>query len=181
MRIFMRFLLTIYILAVLFVTCIILACCWGIIIKEVPGVWLSLLYGNNINQIIVSAIGIVIIIVSFSLMFFGIRKRRPKSTLVKSTGLGTIYISLSALEEMVVRHISSNVAIRGVKASIMIRDSKANINARISISEGSNIPEVLQSLQTSLKEHIEVLAGIQVNKILMLVEKTSQVVKARVE
>lgn len=181
MRIFMRFLLTIYILAVLFITCVALACCWGFIQIGYPQGWLSLLYGNYINQIIVSVICIVVIIVSFSLMFFGIRRRKPKSTIIRNTGMGTIFISISALEEMAVRHISSNAAIRGVKASVMIKDSKANITAKISISEGANIPEVLQSLQVSLKEHIEVLAGIQVNKITMLVEKTSQVVKNRVE
>ena len=56
-----------------------------------------------------------------------------------------------------------------------------NISAKMAIAEGANIPEILLSLQTSLKEHIELLAGIEVNKILLLVEKTSQVVKARVE
>jgi uncharacterized alkaline shock family protein YloU len=181
MRIFMRFLLTIYLIAVLFVTCVVVACCWGIISIELPQYWLSLLYNDYFTRVIASAAGIVIVIVSFSLMFYGIRKRKPKSTLVKNTGMGSILITISALEDMAVRHIASNEAIKNVKASVKIKDSKANIHARIAIAEGANIPEVLQSLQISLKEHIEILAGIQVNKILMLVEKTSQVVKARVE
>jgi uncharacterized alkaline shock family protein YloU len=181
MRILMRFLLTIYILVVLFVSVVVLGCAWEIINDYQPQSWLSLLYSDNLTKIIVSIIVIAVILLSLLLMFYGIRRKKPKSALIKNTGLGGVFISVSAIEEMAMRHIASHEAVRNVKASIKIRDSKANISAKIAIAEGSNIPEVLTSLQASLKEDIEVLAGIQVNKILLLVEKTSQVAKARVE
>lgn len=181
MRIFMRFLLTIYLLAVIFVSGIVLACDWGIIQSAFPQNWLSLLYSDGTTRFVAAVVCILIIILSFMLMFYGVRKRKPKTALIKSTSAGTIFISVNAIEEMAVRHIASNGAIKNVKASIKIRDSKVNILAKLAIAEGANIPELLLSLQTSLKEHIEVLAGIPVNKITMLVEKTSQVVKARVE
>lgn len=181
MRIFMRFLLTIYLLAVIFVAAVVLACNWGIIQAAVPQSWLSLLNSDNLTRFVVSAVCIIIVVLSFMLMFYGIRKRKPKSALIKSTGTGTISISVSAIEEMAMRHISLNGAVKNVRASIKIRDAKADISAKLAIAEGANIPELLLSLQTSLKEHIEVLAGIPVNKITMLVEKTSQIVKARVE
>ncbi len=181
MRIFMRFLLTIYILVVFFVSVVVLVCTWGIIDKNQPLSWLDSLYGNSFAQLIASIIVIAVIILSLLLMFYGIRRKKPQSALIKNTGLGGIYISINAVEEMAMRHIASNEAVRNVKAHIKIRDSKANISARIAIAEGTNIPEVLLSLQTSLKEHIEVLAGIEVNKIRLLVEKTSQIAKARVE
>lgn len=181
MRILMRFLLTIYILVILFASVVILGCTWGIISGFQANSWLNSLYSDSFTQLMTSIIVIAIIILSLLLMFYGIRKKRPQSALIKNTGLGGVFISISAIEEMATRHIASHEAVRNVKASIKIRDSKANISARIAIAEGTNIPEVLLSLQTSLKEHIEVLAGIQVNKIRLLVEKTSQVAKARVE
>lgn len=181
MRILMRFLLTVYILVILFVSAVILACAWGIINVANPEYWIVLLYGDNFTRLMVSIVVIAIIILSFLLMFYGIRRNKPKSALIKNTGLGGVFISVNAIEEMAMRHIASHEAIRNVKTTIKIRDSKANISAKIAIAEGTNIPELLLSLQTSLKEHIEVLAGIQVNKILLLVEKTSQVAKARVE
>jgi uncharacterized alkaline shock family protein YloU len=82
---------------------------------------------------------------------------------------------------MAVRHTMENPAIRSVKADVLNKDGKVNISARVSISEDTNIPETLLALQTSLKSHIELLAGIEVNKIILLVDKTSHVVKARVE
>lgn len=181
MRIFMRFLLTIYILLVLVVSVMTLGMAWGIINVAWPQFWVSQLYGDSFVRLAVSIVVVTVVLLSLLLMFYGIRKRKPKSALIKNTGLGAVFISISAIEEMTMRHIASHEAVRNVKAAINIRDSKANITARLAIAEGANIPEVLLSLQTSLKEHIEVLAGIQVNKITLLVEKTSQVVKARVE
>lgn len=181
MRIFMRFLLTVYILIILFASVVVLGCAWGIINVADPQTWLALLYADNFTKLMTSIIVIAIILLSLLLMFYGIRRKKPKSALIKSTGLGGVFISINAIEEMAMRHIASHEAVRNVKTSIKIRDSKANITAKIAIAEGTNIPEVLLSLQTSLKEHIEVLAGIEVNKIHLLVEKTSQVAKARVE
>ncbi|MGI5849717.1 MAG: alkaline shock response membrane anchor protein AmaP [Christensenellales bacterium] len=181
MRIFMRFLLTIYILFVLFIAGVTLACTWGLIEYVHPQYWMSLLYDNSTVRIIISIIGVAVIVLSIALMFSGIRKRGPKSALIKSTLGGTISISVSAIEEMAMRHVAAHESIRSVKVTSNVKDSKINISAKLAVAEGSNIPDILLSLQTSLKEHIELLAGIQVNKITLLVEKTSQVVKARVE
>lgn len=181
MRIFMRILLTLYILCVLFIAGAVLAMAWGIIEIAHPSYWLTMLYENSGVQIIVSVISIAIVIVSFLLMFSGVRRRKPKSALIQATGNGQISIALSAIEEMAIKHIAVNSAIRSVRASVAVRDSKVDISAKMAVAEGTNIPEVLLSLQTSLKEHIELLCGIEVNKILLLVEKTTQVVKARVE
>jgi uncharacterized alkaline shock family protein YloU len=181
MRIFMRILLTLYLLFFLAVAGVALCCAWGLIGVEYPTYWLDLLYGNLGVKWIVSVIAVVVVLVSFMLMFSGIRRRKPKSAMVRLTEGGTISITLSALEEMTMRFIASNESVRNVRASVGVRDGKLNIHAKLAVAEGTNIPEVLQSLQSGLKTHVEVLAGIEVNKIMLLVEKTTQAVKARVE
>ena len=177
----MRMLLTIYILCVLFITGVTLACAWGLISYDYPNYWLSMLYGNTAVIWIVSAIGVALAIISIMLMFSGIRRRKPKTAKVRITEGGSISITVNALEDMVMRFIAANEQVRSVKAAVSVRESKINAHARLSVAEGTNIPEVLTSLQTGLKAHIEALAGIEVNKIMLLVEKTTQIVKARVE
>jgi uncharacterized alkaline shock family protein YloU len=174
-------LLTIYILFVLFITGVTLACAWGFIVIDHPSYWLKLLYGDTLVIWIVSAIGVVLAIISIMLMFSGIRRRKPKAAKVRMTEGGSISITVNALEDMVMRFIAANEQVKSVRATVSVRDSKINARARLSVVEGTNIPEVLTSLQTGLKAHIEVLAGIEVNKIMLLVEKTTQIVKARVE
>ncbi len=181
MRIFMRILLTLYILAVLFVTGVTLCCAWGLIAVDYPTWWLSQLYSNTGVIWIVSVVGVVVVIISLMLMFSGIRRRKPKTAMVRMTEGGAISITVTALEDMAMRFIAANDTVRSVKAAVSVRDSKLIVNAKLSVSDGTNIPEVLQVLQTGLKAHIELFAGIEVNKIILLVEKTTQVVKARVE
>ncbi len=181
MRIFMRIVLTLYILFVMVVAGVTLACTWWFIAKDNPVLWLDKLYSDPTIRLVVSLIGVAVVIISLVLMFSGIRKRKPKSAFIADTGSGAVSITISALEEMATRHMLANEAVRTVKAAITVRDAKLNVTGRMAVAEGTNIPVTLTDLQKSLKEHIETLSGISVNKISLLVEKTSQIAKARVE
>jgi len=181
MRIFMRIVLTLYILFVMIVAGVTLACTWWFIAKDFPVAWLDMLYADPMVRLVVSIIGIAVVIISLMLMFSGIRKRKPKSAFIVDTGSGAVSITISALEEMATRHMLANDSVRTVKAAVAVRDGKVNIVGRMAVAEGTNIPATLTGLQKSLKEHIETLSGIAVNKISLLVEKTSQIAKARVE
>lgn len=181
MRIFMRIVLTLYILFVIFIMGVTLACAWWFIADKHPAYWLDMLYNNATVRLIVSVVGVIVILVSLILMFSGIRKRKPKSAFIADTGSGAVSITISALEEMAMRHMLATDAVRTVKTFVVVKDGKVSITGRLAVAEGTNIPETLLTLQKSLKEHIETLAGITVGKISLLVEKTSQIAKARVE
>lgn len=177
----MRILLTLYLLFFLAIAVITICCAWGLISIDYPAWWLDQVYSNLGIRWIVSVVAVVVVIISFMLMFSGIHRRKPKAAMVRVTEGGAISITVSALEEMSNRFIAGNDSVRSVKTTVSVRDGKLYVQAKMSVAEGTNIPEVLQSLQTGLKAHIELLAGIEVNKIMLLVEKTTQVVKARVE
>ena len=147
MRIFMRIVLTLYILFVILIAGITLACTWQFIAMDYPTGWLNLLYADATVRLIVSVIGIAVIIISLFLMFSGIRKRKPKSAFIIDTGGGAVSITISALEEMAIRNMLANEAVRTVKASVVIRDGKANIKGRLAVAEGTNIPATLTELQ----------------------------------
>lgn len=181
MRLFLRVLLTLYILFVLFVIGVILVCTWGIIDQIHPQFWVRMLYENSTVFWSVTLGGIAIALLSIALMFSGVRKRKPKTASVCVTEIGAISISLTAVEEMATRYISADASIRSVKASACVREGKLKLTAVMSVVDGTNLPEVLSAIQTGLKSHIEVLAGIEVEKIKLLVDKTAQLVKARVE
>lgn len=181
MRLMIRLLFTLYILFVLFIIGVVLGCVWGLIDQAHPQFWLKALYEDPAVFWAVSIGGVVIAILSFVLMFSGSRKRKPKTAYVSTTDSGMIAVTLSALEEMTTRFISANEAVRSVKASASVRDSKLIIRANMTVAEDTNIPEALKALQDGLKAHLETLSGIEVGRILLLVEKTAQTVKARVE
>jgi uncharacterized alkaline shock family protein YloU len=166
---------------VLFVAGVTLGCAWGWIDASFPQYWLTLLYEDLTVIWIVSIICIVVAIVSFMLMFSGIRKRKPKTAKIGTSEGGAIFVTLNALEEMATRHIASNSAVRSVNVRVSVKEGKACFMSRMTVVEGTCIPDLLNGLQKSLKEHIETLSGIVVNKITLYVDKTAQVVKARVD
>ena len=181
MRIIMRMLLTLYILFVLFIVGVTLACAWGFIDAIHPQYWLKLLYENAVVWWIVSIIGVLVVVLSFMLMFSGIRKRKPKTATISMGDGGAINITLNAIEEMATRHIAADAAVRSVLVRAVPKEGKINIAAQLTVTEGTCIPDVLKALQVSLKAHIETLSGIEVGKITLFVEKTAQLIKARVE
>lgn len=181
MRFFMRLLLTLYILMVLFLVCVTLGCAWGLIDVAFPQYWLMQLVGDTLTIWVVSAVGIVVALVSLMLMFSGIRKRKPKSARITTLDGGAIFVTFNALEDMATRHIAFDSAVKSVSVRVAVRDGKASFTSRMTVVEGTCIPEVLSGLQKSLKEHIETLSGITVDKVTLYVDKTAQVVKARVE
>lgn len=180
MRIFIRFLSAIYVLAVLFVVCVVLLCVWGVIDSIHPHFWIEMLYSGN-TAFPVSLLGVAIVLLSLAFLFSGFKRRTAKDAKVRVTENGIISVSISALEEMTMRYLANDTAIRNVKASVKSKDAKLKVAAVLSVAEGTNIPETLSALQSGLKAHLELLAGIEVYKIKLLVEKTAQVVKARVE
>ncbi len=180
MHIFLRILLTLWLLCMIFFAVVVLFFVWNIIDISYPQYWVLQLYINYWIKAAVTAIAIVLIVVSFVLMFTRMRKRNQKSALIKNTETGAILISFNAIEDIATKHILANSAIKHAKVGIGYKESKVKLHVNLAVAEGTNIPQVLQSLQLSTKMELETLTGIEVGKILLQVEKTSQVVKARV-
>lgn len=181
MRIFIRVLLTLYILCVLCVAVLAVVCAWNVIGAEYPLLWLNTLYTNTWTKILVTVIAFAFIVVSLVLMFARANKKEPKSALITQTGIGAVSISLSAIEDMATKHMLANDAVRNARVNVSAKEAKINLSCKLAVSEGTNIPEVLQAMQVSTKQEVETYAGVEIGKISMLVEKTSQVIKARVE
>ncbi len=181
MRIFIRVLLTLYIIFMLCIAVVTMLSAWNVIGVDYTQGWLDTLYSSGWAKIIVTIIAIIVIIVSFMLMFARTRKKEPKSALITSTETGSISISLSAVEDMATKHMLKNDAVKGAKVSVSVKDAKIDLTCKLTVTEGTNIPEVLSSLQVSTKQEVETYAGVEVGKISVLVERTMHVVKARVE
>ena len=181
MRIFIRVLLTLYIIFMICIAVVTMLGAWNVIAQATAQGWLDTMYTSVWAKIIITIIAVIVIIVSFMLMFARTRKKEPKTALITSTETGSIAIALSAIEEMATKHMLKNDAVKSARVNVGVKDSKIDLTGKLTIAEGTNIPEVLSSLQLSTKQEIETYAGVSVGKISVLVERTMQVAKARVE
>ncbi len=172
-RILLRILLTIYILAFIFLSGVVLACAWGLIDIIHPKFWVDMLYGNTAVKIIASAIALIVIVMSLKFMFTGARERKIKTKTLKETDTGSIKISVLALQDMVNRFVTEIHEIRNYKTNIVTTDKGIDIELSLAVLPGTNIPELTGSLQAGVKDNIETLSGIGVGNINILVTDTS--------
>ena len=70
---------------------------------------------------------------------------------------------------------------REVKSSVGLAENGVRIRLRLSLMPEAVIPEVSAQLQSTLKDYIETLSGINVKEILVYVEDMANLPKPRVE
>jgi len=148
------------------------------------------IYGSNLYCGICIGVGVVLFLISFRLLFFGGKARDrehrqrealPKGALVKTTDLGSAFISIPALDAMVQKHCRANSRIRSTKSLVIpVEDGSVNIQIRLTIMPETIIPELVEKLQKTLKEYVEHYSGIMVREVGVLIEDTSIDPKSRV-
>ncbi len=149
--------------------------------------FLDILFGNTVYLTILGVAGAVLLFIALRLMFAGTGKKekpdvQPVSTLVKASELGSTFISLQALDAMVQKFCRNNNRIRTIASSVRaVRDGGITVSVRLALMPDTDIPELTETLQTSLKQYIEKLSGILVREVGILIEDTSISPKSRVD
>lgn len=117
---------------------------------------------------------ILLLAVGIRLLFApGADKRGlPTSALIRRSEIGGAYITLGALNSMVLRHCRANARVRDCKTHIEIAGETLRILVRISATPETVLPELSDELQHSIKEHIEQLSGITVSNVTVRIEST---------
>jgi len=172
-RIFLRILLTLYILSFIFIAGIVIFCAWNLIDKAHPIYWIENLYGDTVVKIVASAIAAVIIVLSLKFIFTGSRDKKVKTKTLKESESGSIRVSVLALQDMVNRYVMESSDVRNHRSRIITNEKGIDIDLKLAVIPGANIPELTSALQSGLKDNIETYSGIFVNNVDILVDDTS--------
>jgi uncharacterized alkaline shock family protein YloU len=132
------------------------------------GIWFKVLY--------VCIVGFVLV-VGVCLMFFGIKKERPKTAVIASFESGTISIAISALEELAAKFVKQTGAIKGAGISIVPVNDGVDVDVKISILPDVSIPQITQDLQAGLVNYIETYSGIKVKNAKVMVTSIDETIK----
>ena len=161
----------------------------GVVLNLVPAssveYLLEIIYTYQINAVIVGCIGLVILVLALRLMFAGKGKPKiapaPTSALVQAGEIGSAYITLSALDCMVQKHVRGNNRIKDCESQVSAVPEGIAVQLKLSLMPDTNIPELTKALQASLKTYVESLSGIQVTEVAILITATSVNSKSRVD
>lgn len=143
----------------------------------IAGVVGVLTNGYFVNNLIMGAVGIVLLIFAFRLFVAmgkkkDVKQPKPVSTLVNDSQNGCVYITLSAIDGMTQRFCRNNSKVRECISSI---DAGANgilIDLKLAFAPETIIPETTDELQKTLKEYIETICGIKVESVFITVIQT---------
>ena len=114
-----RFVFTIYILIFALLCLFLLGTMFGLInVSFLENTVYTLTAGSFWFKFLYAAIIIVLFIVGISLLFFGIKKSEPKTAIVSQFEHGSIYITVKAIEELVVKYVHGFDDIKGIEIKV---------------------------------------------------------------
>ena len=171
MKVGTRVVLTIYLIAVIVLCGFVLAMIAGLLpASNLTDFAYTAANGDIWFKILYAVIGIVVIIVSFMLMFFGLGKApAPKTAQVATFESGSIVITVKAVEELVERFVHQDKNIKGLKTNVISNQDSLDINLDVSVLPEADIPQVTKDLQQGLSAHIQQHTGIVVSQVKIVV------------
>ena len=116
---------------------------------------------------------ILLILCSYLLSVAFSHKRKPisKSALVKATELGSIQITLNAVDTLVQKFTRGFSQIKDCSSRIVVISSgELAIQVKLQLMPETNVPELSAQLQSEMKEYIQNYSGVTVHEIQVVVE-----------
>lgn len=165
-----RIVFTVYLIAVIALCVFLLGILAGLFTPNSLSDFVYTLQNGAIwYKILYAVIGIVVIIVSFMLMFFGTGKVTPKTAKVAVFDSGSILITVKAIEELVERFVHEKKEVKGLKTNVISYDDAIDINIDICVLPDVDIPEVTKDLQSGLADYVQQHTGITVRQTKIMV------------
>lgn len=97
--------------------------------------------------------------------------RNHKKTLVSSSELGDINITLKAIDNLIKNIVVDREGITDIKTELNSVESGLNINLSLKVFSNYSLPNLTDDLQNEIKKYLEDRAGIEVNKISILIDE----------
>lgn len=134
-----------------------------------PHRWLEDALGTTRGRWTVGLIGAVFFAASVQLIV-GVARRGGGQPVVHETSMGLVSISLDAVENLVKKVARSIKGVREIKAVIAHTKEGLTAHLRGTISPEVSIPEVSEEIQTSVRQYVKRVVGVELVDIRIEVE-----------
>jgi len=159
-------------------------CCgvaWGIFIPTMFAGFGELLTSGLLASILTTVAAVLLLILVLRILF--VRKRKPVAEpvaqnpgiLVRQGENGAAYITVDALQDVILRQVRANQKVRDCKCELAPGEGSAAVRIFISFAPDAIVPEVSTEVQTAVKENVEKMTGVRIDEVQMVVEKALQV------
>ncbi len=172
------FLLIIFALITIFVSGSVLAVTMG---------WVQLLEQANAflavadNRWGVLAVSVFALLLSLWAVVTAVQVPRERDLVIDQSGLGSVGITATALENLIRRAVRDLRDIREVKPVLRSDAEGLVVTLQLNVNPDATLPDISREAQQIVQEHLESKAGIQVSKVKVLIQSVSADVRPRVE
>lgn len=137
-----------------------------------PGVktFLQGLFAVSVGtRILYSGILAVILIIAVRLLIAPNKKPSP-SILVKGADDGDVRVTVAALTAITKQYAIQVEGIRDVVARFVQQEEGVDVHTRLVMAYGVAIPEATQSFKDGVRDHLERMTGLRINRVFVTVE-----------
>ena len=117
------------------------------------------------------AIGSVLLLIALIFLSFGLRSsKKIGNAVLKGSEYGEVLISITALENMVLRVVQQTQGIKDVSRQVSFTPDGLVVKVRIRVMPDVPLPGLINELQSKTKEYLEEITGIVVHEVKVMVE-----------
>ncbi len=136
--------------------------------------------GDLLGTYEMAFIFLAVILVAILYLVLSLRaKGQPTSILIPSE-LGEVRISLDTIDSLVHQGTKSIKGIKELKTRIAVREAGLYIYVKAILYGDRNIPELSQTMQGIIQEHVYKISGVEVTEVKVLIENVATDLKTRV-
>lgn len=108
-------------------------------------------------------------------------KKKISKALINDNELGRIGISLSAIESLVQKNVQQQKGVEEVKSRLSRAGEGVEIRLNLKVLPDLDLPQLTTNIQNSLRDYLQRVTGVKIEKVQVLVEEIRGKVPARVE
>lgn len=138
----------------------------------------AMIHGYRVET---SLLGLAELLISSYLLSWALRRRHANRAIVQEAELGTVRISLKAVESLVQRAARQVQGVRDVKVDLRSDKQGVSIALSVTVAPDISIPAVSDEIQRRVDQYITQTVGVTVARVAVTFRAVTEAGKARVE
>lgn len=133
--------------------------------------YVELMVRNPFLGMLLSA---VLVVLALLLLIKGFKRDKESKYFSQEGSGGEVRVSFSTLESLVHRVCFPRREIKNLKTKIALREGNLEILIRMSVLPDTNIPDLIEELQDSVKNYLEEMTGFTIGEVKIMVDTVSE-------
>jgi uncharacterized alkaline shock family protein YloU len=129
----------------------------------------------------VALLGLAEVLIAGYVLAWAVRRRHQARAIIRETDLGTVRISLKAVEALVQRAARQVQGVREVKVDLRQDKQGVSIALTVTVAPDQALPAVSDEVQRRVSQYITETVGVTVSRVAVTFRAVVETGKARVE